>query len=279
VNAAAQMNRLSNRSEQLVVHGVQGTRNNQSMFEEIGALERSARLYQIIGNAELLEGYTRNHARLSATIGELLTLPLDARSQTDARGLLAEADRLSGQLKAAPPNSPRMAEIINAFPHMSEMASTLSNRINKDINDELTSLQLAAQLAQQKLFWWTLLLVPVTVTAVGVFTYLFGRPIRAIDRAISELGRQLYERIRIFADHFVGIGSGLGGALKSYNDAVGSLESRVLVAARKFKELGSASDKEIEIATEIDRAPRSLQIPEQPTLFPAAPPAPEKEGI
>src|ERR1035441_7487154 len=48
VNAAVQMNRLSNRSEQLVVHGVQGTRNNQSMFEEIGALERSARLYQIM---------------------------------------------------------------------------------------------------------------------------------------------------------------------------------------------------------------------------------------
>jgi len=98
-------------------------------------------------------------------------------------------------------------------------------------------------------------------------------------QAISELGRQLYERIRIFADHFVGIGSGLGGALKSYNDAVGSLETRVLVAARKFKELGSASDKEIEIAAEIDRTPRALQIPEQPTLFPAPPPAPEKDGI
>src|SRR5271168_3714374 len=82
VNAAVQMNRLSNRSEQLVVHGMQGTRNNQRLFEEIGALERSARLYQIIGNTELLEGYTRNHARLATTIGELLTLPLDARSQT-----------------------------------------------------------------------------------------------------------------------------------------------------------------------------------------------------
>jgi len=194
VNAAVQMNRLSNRSEQLVIHGVQGTRNNQTMFEEIGALERSARLYQIIGNAELLEGYARNHARLAATIGELLTLPLDAPSQTDARGLLAEADRLSLELKSAPPNSPRMAEIINAFPHMSEMASTLSNRINKDINDELTSLQLAAQRAQQKLFWQTLLLVPMTLAAVGVFTYLFGRPIRAIDRAISELGRGTFSR-------------------------------------------------------------------------------------
>ena len=44
VNAAMQMNRLSNRSEQLVKHGMDGTRNNQRMFEEIGALERTARL-------------------------------------------------------------------------------------------------------------------------------------------------------------------------------------------------------------------------------------------
>ena len=67
VNAAVQMNRLSNRSEQLVVHGMQGTRNNQRMFEEIGALERTARLYQIIPNSELLEVYARNQQRLAAT--------------------------------------------------------------------------------------------------------------------------------------------------------------------------------------------------------------------
>src|SRR5450432_188407 len=87
VNAAVQMNRLSNRSEQLVIHGMQGTRNNQSMFEEIGALERSARLYQIIGNTELLETYARNNGRLTTAIHELLTLPLDAQSQQGARAL------------------------------------------------------------------------------------------------------------------------------------------------------------------------------------------------
>src|SRR5882757_8358135 len=194
VNAAVQMNRLSNRSEQLVIHGIQGTRNNQSMFEEIGALERTARLYQIIGNSELLEVYTRNHRRLTATVDDLLTLPLDAQSQTDAHTLLKEADRLSRELQAAPPNSPRMAEIINAIPHMFEMASNVSNRINAQIDRELTSLQLAAQRAQQKLLWQTLLLVPMTLAVVGVFTYLFGRPIRAIDRAISELGRGTFSR-------------------------------------------------------------------------------------
>ena len=189
VNAAVQMNRLSNRSEQLVIHGIQGTRNNQSMFEEIGALERTARLYQIIGNTELLDVYTRNQVRLVGTVNDLLALPLDAASQEDARALLAEADRLSTELKSTPPNSPHMAEIINAYPHLSDMASGVSNRISAHIDKELTSLQLAAEMAQQKLFRHTLLLVPMTLAVVGVFTYLFGRPIRAIDRAISELGR------------------------------------------------------------------------------------------
>jgi two-component system sensor histidine kinase GlrK len=194
VNAAVQMNRLSNRSEQLVVHGMQGTRNNQRLFEEIGALERTARLYQIIPSAELLEVYARNHQRLVSTIEELLTLPLDPQSQLDARALRSDADRLWVELKSAGPKSSRVAELINSYPQMSELASTISNHVSAQIDHELGSLQLAAQLAQQKLFWQTLLLVPMTLAVVGVFTYVFGRPIRAIDRAISELGRGTFSR-------------------------------------------------------------------------------------
>src|ERR1035441_3961042 len=94
VNAAVQMNRLSNRSEQLVVHGMQGTRHNQRLFEEIGALERTARLYQIIPSTELLEVYARNQQRFVSTIEELLTLPLDGQSQLDAHALRSDADRI-----------------------------------------------------------------------------------------------------------------------------------------------------------------------------------------
>jgi two-component system sensor histidine kinase GlrK len=194
VNAAVQMNRLSNRSEQLVVHGMQGTRNNQRLFEEIGALERTARLYKIIPSAELLEVYARNQQRLAGTLDELLALPLDRQSQLDARALRSDADRLWGDLKNAEPNSPRMAEIVNSYPQMSELASTISNRVSAQIDRELDSLRNATELAQQRLFWQTLLLVPMTLAVVAVFTYLFGRPIRAIDRAISELGRGTFSR-------------------------------------------------------------------------------------
>jgi two-component system, NtrC family, sensor histidine kinase GlrK len=194
VNAAVQMNRLSIRSQQLVAHGMQGTRNNQRMFEEIGAMERTARLYQIIGNADLLDAYVRNNIRLNTAIHDLQTLPLDEASQQGARDIEGQANKLLADLKSAPPNSPRMAAVINSFPQLSDAALKLSDQISLQIDRETSSLELATQRAQQNLAWQTLLLVPMTLAVVGLFTYLFGRPIRAIDRAISELGRGTFSR-------------------------------------------------------------------------------------
>ncbi len=194
VNAAVQMNRLSLRSQQLVVDGMQGTRNNQRMFEEIGALERQARLYQVIGDAKLLDVYASHQLRLVTAIHELLTLPLDEASQQGVRAVEAKADQLLQDLKRAAPNSTHMADLISNFPQLSDAASKLSDRINLQIDRETVSLESATQRAQQNLVWQTLLLVPMTLAVVGVFTYLFGRPIRAIDRAISELGRGTFSR-------------------------------------------------------------------------------------
>src|SRR5579871_3175596 len=92
VNAAVQMNNLSKRSEELVLHGVRGTRNNQRLFEEIDALGRTARFYQVLGSAELLETYGRNQSRLDATLSELLALPLDPESRDDAVSLRSKSE-------------------------------------------------------------------------------------------------------------------------------------------------------------------------------------------
>jgi DNA recombination protein RmuC len=79
---------------------------------------------------------------------------------------------------------------------------------------------------------------------------------------ISDLGKQLYDRMRTLAEHIANVGSGLEKANTAYNQAVGSLESRVLPAARRFKELGSASGGEIVTIEPIDTQPRQLAIPE-----------------
>jgi two-component system sensor histidine kinase GlrK len=164
------------------------------MFEELNALERQARLYQIIGSREMLDGYTRSHDRLIATIHELRNLPLDARAQGETRLLETAVTLLATKLGTAAPNSEQMADVINSFPQLADQASKVSTRIGEQIDRELTDLQVATQRAQQNLLWQTLLLVPMTLAVVGLFTYLFGRPIRAIDRAISELGRGTFSR-------------------------------------------------------------------------------------
>ena len=76
---------------------------------------------------------------------------------------------------------------------------------------------------------------------------------------ISELGRVLYERIRVLANHFDDLRKGLEKATGAYNRAVGTLESRVLVSARRFKELGAERGGDIPTLETVDAPSRMLQ--------------------
>lgn len=79
-------------------------------------------------------------------------------------------------------------------------------------------------------------------------------------RAISELGQELHNRLSIFASHMDKAAAGISTAVRSFNDASRSLESRVLVTARKFRALGSvAGDKQIGRIREIEAVPCAPQ--------------------
>jgi DNA recombination protein RmuC len=79
---------------------------------------------------------------------------------------------------------------------------------------------------------------------------------------ISDLGKELYDRIRTFTTHFEEIRSGLARAVEGYNKATGSLERRVLISARRFKELGAATGEEIMEVETIEQTPRLLEVVE-----------------
>ena len=78
---------------------------------------------------------------------------------------------------------------------------------------------------------------------------------------ISELGRELHERIGTMAGHFDSLGRALDRSVDAYNRAVGSLESRVLVSARRFRELGVSGEELAELPS-VEHAVRGLQAPE-----------------
>lgn len=83
-------------------------------------------------------------------------------------------------------------------------------------------------------------------------------------RKIAQLGKDLYERLQTMAQHWAAMGKGLRSALSSYNDAVGSLESRVLPTARKFRDLNIGTDDARDPAElrAIDVLPREIQSEE-----------------
>ncbi len=79
---------------------------------------------------------------------------------------------------------------------------------------------------------------------------------------ISDLGKQLYERLCTLGGHFEGVGSSLDRAVENYNKAVASLESRVLISARKLADTGTSIKEEIPELSPVEKTTRALQAPE-----------------
>ena len=84
---------------------------------------------------------------------------------------------------------------------------------------------------------------------------------------ISELGRALYDRIAKLAEHFENVGKSLAKSVQCYNQAVGTLESRVLVTARRLKDKGVTPAEEFPELETVDQTPRALGAPEIMGLF------------
>jgi DNA recombination protein RmuC len=79
--------------------------------------------------------------------------------------------------------------------------------------------------------------------------------------AVHTLARELYGRLSTLGEHVSRLGGALGGAVTAYNRAVGSLEARVLVSARKLADLGVSADQ-LPAPEQVELTPRQLSAPE-----------------
>lgn len=85
--------------------------------------------------------------------------------------------------------------------------------------------------------------------------------IRENARVISALGAEIHDRIMVWVGHYAGVGHSLDKAVSAYNASIRSLETRVMVTARKFKELGATGKEDLPQIDQVERQPQKPSLP------------------
>jgi two-component system sensor histidine kinase GlrK len=194
VNAAIQIRSLADESKTLVRQGVDITRHNQVLSEEIAALERTARLYQVLGRRDLLDVYRDNQQRFLDTVRNLqgLAQPPAALKTLDAIGTMGINQ--DAALRAAGQDAAAVSQVVAGFAPMADAARAYAQGTNQQIESQLNKLQAATERAQRTLYWQSAMLLPITIVIVAFVVLRLARPLRQIDRAIGELGRGTFSR-------------------------------------------------------------------------------------
>jgi two-component system, NtrC family, sensor histidine kinase GlrK len=193
VVAAVQMRDLAAASERLVLNGVLATRQTQAIVRQVAAMERAARLYQILGRPPLLEAVEQNRNALDATLVELGKLPGDP-----GREELIATLRATAEAAAVASASGGSDGTLRQFTEMSRAAGDLSRLATDQTQRELAELRGETERVRRRLYWQAAALPPVTLGLILLFSRLIGRPLGQIDSAISSIGHgQLADPIAV----------------------------------------------------------------------------------
>jgi two-component system sensor histidine kinase GlrK len=188
VNATISVGRLADQSRQAVHDAVQVTHSSRMLVEQLIAMERQARQYQVLGDEALLQAYTTAHEQFRTLTTRMASLPLDAFQQRQLRVLIGKEHEVFATLHTQPRDSIQSEKAAAEFVSLTELARSIQTQSNQLIDREIDVMQIAAGKAQRTLVWQILALIPGTLLFATIFVMLISRPIRQIDHAIRRLG-------------------------------------------------------------------------------------------
>jgi len=194
VDAAIQIRSLTRDSQLLVSEGVQAARTSQSMLADISSLRRNVGFYKVTGNASFLENYRKSDQQLASSRAYLAQLIDSETTRRSLEEFAAMHNEIATAVGALTPASSAFPSIEERIDRLYELANDIVASGSKEVDVRLVEMQRLAQSTQKRLFWQSALLVPLTLVAILALTLSIGRPLRAIDRAISELGRGTFSR-------------------------------------------------------------------------------------
>jgi len=187
-NAALQIQQLADSSRTVASDGIGSARASEDLMSEILLLERATRLYQVLADRKFLDVYREHDALLTASRVQLahqLRSPEASRALTELGALQVS---IAGQVLAATANSGTVGATLPQFTQMSTLAQRIAVQSKVEIDAQIAGIQRRTGESQRLLLWQSGLLLPLAVFAIVVLTFGVGRPLRQVDRAISELG-------------------------------------------------------------------------------------------
>ena len=188
------LDRLAEQSELLVNTGVSSAGNNQLLTEQSAALERISRQYLVLRNPDGLTLLRQDLGRMETTLDNMAILTERADAVTLSNSIRATARRIVNTMLNEDISNGEAQVAIGEFAALRQRVTRLTVVLSRFIDQELSALQENTRRAQQVSAWQTAALVPGTIILVLFFTLLVARPIRQIDRAISQLGKSGFSK-------------------------------------------------------------------------------------
>jgi two-component system sensor histidine kinase GlrK len=189
LTAVLQIRDLAETGQKIVLQGVTGARASQALFGQIASLERTARLHEVLNDPKLLDLYRTQDERLSGTREQLQRLTTSPARQTlQELGQLQESIRATVMSTPAGTGAALASDLSERFAQLSALVERVAQQSNAQVDAEVAALEERTLDARRRLLWQAALLLPLAVIAVFVLTVGVGRPLRQLDRGISELG-------------------------------------------------------------------------------------------
>jgi two-component system sensor histidine kinase GlrK len=187
--ALVNLDRLAAQSEELVNSGRTAAENNRRLTEQVGALDRHARQYQVLRNADGLQLVRQDVVALERVLNDMRPLTERADAIAQSQSIAAAARRIVVTLAKADASAAGLQTAIDEIAPMRQRATELTGILTAYVDRMLNELQENTRKAQQVSAWQVAALVPGTVILVLFFILLVAKPIRQLDSAISQLGQ------------------------------------------------------------------------------------------
>ena len=186
--AGLYVEKATSKGQQAVIFSTEAVRHSLTLSELLKDMERSARIYQVLGNESLLANYAQLRQKLNDTAAELVTLEFDSKIKNTISMLLQKEKQGFAELATNGPGADQAANTVEIFAELRDIAATLIAHNSLSIETRVKEMKDTAAKTRRTLFWEAgVALALVIATALWIIPPL-SRYIRDLDQSLVQIG-------------------------------------------------------------------------------------------